>query len=127
MKYIFGILITLAVIIVAITIGANNDQLITFNYVIAQSELRLSTLVAILFGFGLILGWLITGIFYLRIKLQNITLNRRVRRQAQQITELTTTTPKVSNARITVPFVTYSCALRLVYGATQCKEGSRNC
>ena len=88
-KYILGFVIALAVILVGITIGANNDQLITFNYVIAQSELRLSTLVAILFGFGLILGWLITGIFYLKVKLQNIALNRRVKRQSQQITELT--------------------------------------
>ena len=88
-KYILGFMIAVAVILVGITIGANNDQLITFNYVIAQSELRLSTLVAILFGFGLILGWLITGIFYLKIKLQNIALNRRVKRQSQQITELT--------------------------------------
>ncbi|HDL3931326.1 TPA: DUF1049 domain-containing protein, partial [Mannheimia haemolytica] len=67
-----------------------NDQLITFNYIFAQSELRLSTLVAILFGLGLILGWLVTGIFYLKIKFQNVALNRRVKRQAQQITELTT-------------------------------------
>jgi len=88
-KYILGFVIALAVILVGITIGANNDQLITFNYVIAQSELRLSTLVDILFGFGLILGWLITGIFYLKVKLQNIALNRRVKRQSQQITELT--------------------------------------
>lgn len=89
-KYILGALIIIALAIVAITIGANNDQLITFNYIVAQSELRLSSLVAILFGFGLILGWLITGIFYLRVKLQNIALNRRVKRQSQQITELTT-------------------------------------
>lgn len=88
-KYILGFVIALAVILVGVTIGANNDQLITFNYVVAQSELRLSTLVAILFGFGLILGWIITGIFYLKVKLQNIALNRRVKRQAQQITELT--------------------------------------
>ncbi|AHG73433.1 lipopolysaccharide assembly protein LapA domain-containing protein [Mannheimia bovis] len=93
LKYILGILVVIAVIIVAVTIGANNDQLITFNYIIAQSELRLSTLVAILFGLGLILGWLVTGIFYLKVKVQNIALNRRVKRQAQQITELTT--PKV--------------------------------
>ncbi|HGO5815450.1 TPA: LapA family protein [Mannheimia haemolytica] len=92
-KYILGILIVIAVVIVAITIGANNDQLITFNYIVAQSELRLSTLVAILFGLGLILGWLVTGIFYLKVKVQNMALNRRVKRQAQQITELTT--PKV--------------------------------
>lgn len=89
-KYILGILVVIAVIIVAVTIGANNDQLITFNYIFAQSEFRLSTLVAILFGLGLILGWLVTGIFYLKLKLKNIALNRRVKRQTQQITELTT-------------------------------------
>lgn len=94
MKYILGLLITLAVIIVAVTIGANNDQIITINYIVAQSELRLSSLVAILFGLGLILGWLVTGIFYLRLKVSNIALNRRVKRQAQQITELTKITPK---------------------------------
>ncbi|AUI65698.1 MULTISPECIES: LapA family protein [Glaesserella] len=88
MKYVFSIIIVLAIILVAVTIGANNDQLITFNYIVAKSELRLSTLVAILFGFGLILGWFITGFFYLKIKLQNIALNRRVKRQAQQISEL---------------------------------------
>ena len=84
-KYILAALVIITLVIVGITIGANNDQMITFNYAIAQSELRLSTLVAILFGFGLILGWLITGIFYLRLKLQNMALNRRVKRQAQQI------------------------------------------
>ena len=87
-KYILAALVIITLAIVGITIGANNDQMITFNYAIAQSELRLSTLVAILFGFGLILGWLITGIFYLRLKLQNMALNRRVKRQAQQISEL---------------------------------------
>ena len=81
-KYILAALVIITLVIVGITIGANNDQMITFNYAIAQSELRLSTLVAILFGFGLILGWLITGIFYLRLKLQNMALNRRVKRQA---------------------------------------------
>lgn len=89
MKYILGLIIALAIVIVAVTIGANNDQMIAFNYVIAKSEFRLSTLVAILFGFGLILGWLITGFFYLKVKLQNIALQRRVKRQTQQISELT--------------------------------------
>lgn len=96
MKYIFSIIIVLAIIIVAITIGANNDQLITFNYAIAKSELRLSSLVAILFGFGLILGWLITGFFYIKLKLKNIALNRRVKKQSQQISELTSSREKVA-------------------------------
>ncbi|MBF0784625.1 DUF1049 domain-containing protein [Muribacter muris] len=93
MKYIFSAVIILAIIIVGVTIGANNDQLITFNYLIAKSELRLSSLVAILFGFGLILGWFITAFFYLKVKLQNIALNRKLKRQAKQISELTL--PKV--------------------------------
>ncbi|PJG84654.1 LapA family protein [Conservatibacter flavescens] len=90
LKYILSFVIVLAIILVAVTIGANNDQVIHFNYIVAQSELQLSTLVAILFGLGLILGWLITGFFYLKLKIKNMALNRQVKRQSQQISELTT-------------------------------------
>lgn len=88
MKYILTLIITLTLVIVGVTIGANNDQIINVNYVIAKSEIRLSTLVAILFGFGFLLGWLVTGIFYLRLKLRNAGLNRLLKRQTQQINEL---------------------------------------
>ena len=71
-KYILGFVIVIAIVLVAITVGANNDQIITFNYIVAESQLQLSTLVAILFGFGLILGWLISGFFYLKLKCSNI-------------------------------------------------------
>ena len=91
-KYILGLIIVLAIILV----GANNDQVITFNYIFAQSQFQLSTLVAILFGLGLILGWFITGFFYLKLKLKNIALNRQIKRQTQQINELTTSRDKVS-------------------------------
>ena len=30
-KYILGLIIILAIILVAVTVGANNDQVITFN------------------------------------------------------------------------------------------------
>lgn len=95
-KYIFGFVIVVAIVLVAVTVGANNDQMITFNYIVAQSEIQLSTLVAILFGFGLILGWLITGFFYLKLKLKNMSLARQVKRQTLQINELTTTRDKVA-------------------------------
>ena len=93
-KYILGLIIVLAIVIVAVTIGANNDQVITFNYIVAESQFQLSTLVAILFGFGLILGWLITGFFYLKLNLKNMSLARLVKRQTLQINELTTTRDK---------------------------------
>ncbi|MDG6894602.1 LapA family protein [Volucribacter amazonae] len=89
LKYILGLIIVLAIVLVAVTIGANNDQVISFNYLIAQQQFQLSTLVALLFGLGLILGWLITGFFYLKLKFKNISLQRQVKRQAQQISELT--------------------------------------
>ena len=95
-KNILGLIITLAIVLVAVTIGTNNDQIITFNYIVAQSQFQLSTLVAILFGLGLILGWFITGFFYLKLKLKNIALNRQIKRQTQQINELTTSRDKVS-------------------------------
>lgn len=95
LKYIFGFIIVLATLIVAITVGANNNQTITFNYIFAQSEFKLSTLVAILFGLGLILGWLITAFFYLKLKLKNITLNRQIKRKIQQINQLTESRNKV--------------------------------
>ena len=95
-KYIFGFIIVLAIILVAITVGANNDQVITFNYMFAQSDFKLSSLVAILFGFGFLLGWLLTGIFYLKIKLQNMALTRQVKRLNQQINEMTTSLNKAA-------------------------------
>ena len=93
-KYILGFVIVIAIILVAITVGANNDQIIIFNYIVAESQLQLSTLVAILFGFGLILGWLISGFFYLKLKFKNIVLARQVKRQTLQLHELTTTRDK---------------------------------
>ncbi|MBE2897431.1 DUF1049 domain-containing protein [Pasteurellaceae bacterium TAE3-ERU1] len=87
-KFFLGFVIILAIVIVAVTIGADNDQVITFNYIIAKSELQLSSLVAILFGLGLLLGWLISAYFVLRLKMKNMSLNRQVKRQAQQISEL---------------------------------------
>ena len=95
-EYIFGLIIVLAIVLVAVTVGANNDQVITFNYIVAQSQFQLSTLVAILFGLGLILGWFITGFFYIKLKLKNIALNRQIKRQTLQINELTNSRDKVS-------------------------------
>lgn len=95
MKYLLGLVIILAIVLVAVTIGANNDQMINVNYMIAQGEFRFSTIVAVLFGLGFILGWLITGFFYLKLKIKNLALIRQVKRQTQQINELTTTRNKV--------------------------------
>ena len=40
-KYILGLIIVLAIVIVAVTIGANNDQVITFNYIVPERQCQL--------------------------------------------------------------------------------------
>ncbi|MGL5727771.1 MAG: DUF1049 domain-containing protein, partial [Plesiomonas sp.] len=46
MKYLLGFLIALAVFIIGVTLGAQNETLVTFNYLLAQGEFRLSSLLA---------------------------------------------------------------------------------
>lgn len=82
-KYIIGFILIFVFLVIGLTIGANNDQTIIFNYLIAQSELKLSTLIALLFGSGLILGWLISFSFYLKIKYKNFFLNRQLKQQSK--------------------------------------------
>lgn len=80
-KYIIALIILLALLLVGVTVGANNDQVITFNYIIAQTDIQLSTLVAILFGLGLVLGWLISSFFYVKLRLKHMALTRQLKRQ----------------------------------------------
>lgn len=80
MKFIALFLLLLVVFVVSITLGANNDYVVTFNYLLGQVDCRLSTLLAILFGSGFMIGWLLTGIFYLktqvRLKVTRRNLNK---------------------------------------------------
>ncbi|GAB3016314.1 lipopolysaccharide assembly protein LapA domain-containing protein [Bowmanella dokdonensis] len=52
MKLVLSLLLTLAVFLLALTLGAQNDQLIQVNYLIAQTQMRVSSLMAIMFLLG---------------------------------------------------------------------------
>ncbi|WP_392565550.1 lipopolysaccharide assembly protein LapA domain-containing protein [Utexia brackfieldae] len=80
MKFIISFLIILFILIIAITFGANNDQLVSFNYLIDEGQFRLSTLLALLLGIGFILGWLITGVFYLKVKFRLGAVQRKLKK-----------------------------------------------
>ncbi len=68
MKYLLIFLLVLAIFVISVTLGAQNDQLVTFNYLLAQGEFRISTLLAVLFAGGFAIGWLICGLFWLRVR-----------------------------------------------------------
>ena len=74
-KYILGLIIVLAIVLVAVTIGANNDQVITFNYIVAESQFQLSTLVAIFIWFWINFRLVNYRIFLLKIKIQKYVVS----------------------------------------------------
>lgn len=84
MKYFFIFLLALVIFIVAITLGAHNDQVVVFNYLIAKGEYRISTLLAILFGSGFVLGWLVCGLFYLSARISLGRAKRKIKRLESQ-------------------------------------------
>ncbi|SQI40575.1 Inner membrane protein yciS [Leminorella richardii] len=80
MKYLLIGLIAVVILVISVTLGAHNEQVVTFNFLIAKGDYALSTLLAVLFGSGFVLGWLVTGIFYLRLRLRLGRSMRQIKR-----------------------------------------------
>ncbi|NLS43444.1 LapA family protein [BEV proteobacterium] len=101
MKYLLIFLLVMAIFIISITLGAHNEQVVTFNYLLAQGEYRVSTLLATLFAVGFVLGWVICGLFYLRLRITLGRAQRKIKRleQQQSVTESETlpSAPSVSH------------------------------
>lgn len=91
MKYLLIFLLVLTLFVISITLGAQNDQIVNFNFLVVQGEYRVSTLLAILFGTGFILGWLICSLFWLRVRLSLVSAQRKVKRLEQQVVSLSDT------------------------------------
>ena len=85
MKYFLIFLLVLAIFVISVTLGAQNDQLVTFNYLLAQGEFRISTLLAVLFAAGFAIGWLICGLFWLRVRVSLVRAERKIKRLEHQI------------------------------------------
>ncbi|AUX93598.1 LapA family protein [Mixta gaviniae] len=95
MKYLLIFLLVLVIFIISVTLGAHNDQVVSFNFLIAQGEYRISTLLASLFGAGFVLGWAICGLFWLRVRVALANAQRKLKRLQQQTvqTENVTSSP----------------------------------
>jgi putative membrane protein len=91
-KYFLIALFVLVIVVISLTLGSHNDQVITVNYLLAQGNFRVSTLLASLFAGGFILGWFICGLFYLRVRIALGRAQRRIKRLEQQISPEANTT-----------------------------------
>ncbi|EHP4641461.1 LapA family protein [Salmonella enterica] len=89
MKYLLIFLLVLAIFVISVTLGAQNDQQVTFNYLLAQGEYRISTLLAVLFAVGFAIGWLICGLFWLRIRVSLARAERKIKRLENKLSPAT--------------------------------------
>lgn len=80
---IIKILVLLALFLFALALGSQNQELVTFNYLLAQGEFHLSTLLGSVFVVGFLIAWLILGSFYLKSQLEVRKLNRKLKKQIE--------------------------------------------
>lgn len=88
-KYLLIFLLVLAIFVISVTLGAQNDQQVTFNYLLAQGEYRISTLLAVLFAVGFAIGWLICGLFWLRVRVSLARAERKIKRLENKLSPAT--------------------------------------
>ena len=85
MKIIKTILI-IALFLVALALGAQNQEIVSFNYLLAKGEFHLSTLLGVVFVSGFTLAWLIVGSIQLKSRMTIRRLNRQLKKaESQQV------------------------------------------
>jgi putative membrane protein len=77
---IIKIILVIALFLVALALGAQNQEVVSFNYLLAQGEFHLSTLLGVVFVAGFALAWLIFGTLQLKSQLTIRKLNRQLKK-----------------------------------------------
>ncbi|ELX7502499.1 DUF1049 domain-containing protein [Vibrio fluvialis] len=78
---IIKIVVLLALFLIALAFGSQNQEIVTFNYLLAQGEFHLSTLLGSVFVVGFLIAWIIFGSMHLKSQLEIRKLNRKLKKQ----------------------------------------------
>ena len=84
MKGIVSLLLVIVLLALAFAIGSQNEAVITVNYLIAQADIRLSTLIAIAVSIGIIVGLLIMLVSWLGLRMQLLAARSRIRKLTKE-------------------------------------------
>ncbi|NOH61988.1 lipopolysaccharide assembly protein LapA domain-containing protein [Vibrio sp. RE88] len=84
---IIKIVIVLALFLIALALGSQNQEVVNFNYLLAQGEFHLSTLLGVVFVTGFVLAWIIFGSLHLRSQMQLRKLKKQVKKLSPQESE----------------------------------------
>jgi putative membrane protein len=77
-------IIVIVLFVIALALGAQNQEVVSFNYLIAQGEFQLSILLGMVFLAAFILAWLIFG----SVMLKNRVVIRRLNKQIKKLTPI---------------------------------------
>jgi len=84
LKGIFSLLIIVVLLVLAFAVGSQNESVISVNYLIAQAQLRVSTLIAVALTIGVIIGFLIMLTSWLSLRLQLTTTRSRLKKALKE-------------------------------------------
>ena len=74
---------SMLILLLAILIGAQNDQAVVLNYLVAQSELQLSSLMALMLLIGVLLSLSVFSVYWFRLKWRIARLERLLKKNTQ--------------------------------------------
>ncbi|WP_413111409.1 LapA family protein [Thaumasiovibrio sp. DFM-14] len=85
---VLSILLLIACFLITLALGAQNQQVVTFNYLLAQGEFTLSILLGIIFALGFIVGWAICGALYIKVRFAHKRVVKKLDKQQQELDKL---------------------------------------
>lgn len=86
---IIKIVLVLALFLIALALGSQNQAIVTFNYLIAQGDFHLSTLLGVVFVVGFSFAWLVFGGLHLKSQLQVRKLKKKLNKLSPPVAEPT--------------------------------------
>ena len=82
---IIKIVAVIALFLIALALGSQNQTIVNFNYLLAQGGFHLSSLLGIVFISGFALAWLVFGNMHMRSQLKIHRLKKQLNKQAKQV------------------------------------------
>ncbi|ELC3157142.1 lipopolysaccharide assembly protein LapA domain-containing protein [Vibrio harveyi] len=77
---IIKIVAVLALFLIALALGSQNQEIVTFNYLLAKGEFHLSTLLGVVFVVGFALAWIIFASIQFKTQLQVRRLKKKLKK-----------------------------------------------
>ncbi|ULN65204.1 lipopolysaccharide assembly protein LapA domain-containing protein [Vibrio gigantis] len=82
---IIKIVAVIALFLIALALGSQNQTTVNFNYLLAQGDFHLSSLLGVVFVSGFALAWLVFGNMHMRSQLEIHRLKKQLNKQSKQV------------------------------------------